>query len=559
MLCNLVVENYALISRLEIEFRKGLTIITGETGAGKSILLGALSLILGKRADTSVLYNKEKKCIVEGTFDITGYGLSGFFTEYGIDYDNQTIIRREISSAGKSRAFINDIPVNLELLTELGNKLIDIHSQHQNLDLANSTFQMKVIDSFAKSERALKEYRVNFQEYYDIQKAFQQFSEEAVRSRTELDYLLFQYSQLEESKLTDGEQEELEFELEKLTHAEEIKTGLLNASSLLQGEGPSVIQQLKDSLAAIIKISRFLHEKDSLSARINSAYIEIKDIAHEIETLNNQLSFDPGRLAEVNDRLTVIYNLEKKHRVSTLQDLILLRDQLKEKIATIHSYDFNLAGLEKKLSNSYEAMKASADKLSALRRKAIPAIEQHITRMLLEVGIPGATFIIELGSSEEFSGLGSDTIRFLFSANRNMSPQDIARVASGGEISRLMLCIKSLMSDSTGLPAIIFDEIDTGVSGDIAERVGNIIYRMSERMQIINITHLPQVASKGNYHYLVYKSDEGKIPMTRIKLLNTEERIIEIAKMLSGEEITPAALENARVLLLSNLIKPYQT
>jgi len=549
MLCNLVVENYALISKLEIEFRKGLTIITGETGAGKSILLGALSLILGKRADTSVLYEKSKKCIVEGTFDLTGYGLSDFFENNHIDYDDQTIIRREISATGKSRAFINDVPVNLELLTELGNKLIDIHSQYQNLDLANSSFQMKVIDSYAKADKALDDYRNRFNIYRTALKSFEQLSDEASKSRTEYDYLTFQYTQLDEAKLKEGEQEELETEQEKLTHAEEIKTGLTHASLLLKGEGDSVVRQLKDSLSAINRITRFLPGSAVIASRIDSAYIEIKDIAHEIDGLNSQLAFEPELLAGINDRLNVIYNLEKKHRVSALSELIALRDQLKEKISTINSYDSNLLELRKKLDQAYENMKASADRLSMIRKKSLPAFEKHITSMLLEVGIPNAAFRIELSSSEEFSWNGSDTVRFQFSANRNMSAQDISRVASGGEISRLMLCIKSLMSDSTGLPAIIFDEIDTGVSGDIAERVGNIIYRMSEKMQIINITHLPQVASKGKSHFLVYKTDEGKTTITRIKLLNAEERLIEIAKMLSGEEITPAAMENARVLL----------
>jgi DNA repair protein RecN (Recombination protein N) len=562
MLCNLVVENYALISRLEIEFKKGLTIITGETGAGKSILLGAMSLILGKRADTSVLYDKDKKCIVEGTFDITGYGLSDFFTENKLDYDDQTIIRREISAAGKSRAFINDIPVNLESLSELGNKLIDIHSQHQNLDLANSAFQMKVIDSYARADKSIDDYRRYFHDYRVALKAYDNLSEEAAQSRSETDYLNFQFAQLDEAKLKEGEQEELEVEQEKLIHAEEIKTGLSNALMLIQGEGQSVIQQLKDSLSAINRIIRYLHAGSDILMRIDSSYIEIKDIAHEIETLNNQLNYEPGRLESINERLNLIYSLEKKHRVSTVSELIVIREQLKDKISVINSYDLTLSLFQKELTGALEKLKASARELSEIRKKAIPMFEKHVTSMLSEVGIPSAKFTIELMTSAEYSLQGSDTIRFLFSANRNMNAQDISRVASGGEISRLMLCIKSLMIDSTGLPTIIFDEIDTGVSGETAERVGNIIYRMSEKMQIINITHLPQVASKGKYHYLVYKTDEGKATVTRIKLLGSEERIIEIAKMLSGEEITPAALENARVLLgnsSSNLIKPYQT
>jgi DNA repair protein RecN (Recombination protein N) len=549
MLCNLVVENYALISKLEIEFRKGLTIITGETGAGKSILLGALSLILGKRADTSVLFDKEKKCIVEGTFDIAHYGLEGFFTESGVDYDDQTIIRREISAAGKSRAFINDVPVNLEVLTELGVKLIDIHSQHQNLNLADSIFQMKVIDSYAQNQEWLVAYRTRYSAYQEIQKEYRQLSEEAARSKADLDYYQFQCAQLEEAHLAEGEQEELELELEKLTHAEEIKNGLSQAYALLQGEDHSVLQQLKDSLATLSRIRKFLHHSDNLHTRTESAYIEIKDVAQELEGLNDQLHYDPDRLAQVNDRLNILYSLEKKHRVSTLSELIAYREHLKERIDEINAYDYNLEALEKKLAETRTLLKDCAARLSQERQQVIVHFEQRVVEMLHEVGIPHAGFNILLEKLDTFHEWGSDKIQFLFTANRNMAVQDIARVASGGELSRLMLCVKSLMSDSTGLPTIIFDEIDTGVSGEIAERVGNIISRMAEKMQIINITHLPQVASKGKYHYLVYKNDNEKTTVTLIKLLTPEERQIEIAKMLSGEEVTQAALENAKALL----------
>jgi DNA repair protein RecN (Recombination protein N) len=549
MLCNLVVENYALISKLEIEFRKGLTIITGETGAGKSILLGALSLILGKRADTSVLFDKEKKCIVEGTFNITHYGLAVFFADKGIDYDDQPVLRREITSAGKSRAFINDVPVNLEILTELGLKLIDIHSQNQNLNLVDSIFQMKVIDSYAQNQELLGVFRNHFQTYRDIQKKYHQLAEDTARSKSDLDYLQFQYTQLEEARLQDGEQEELESELEKLTHAEEIKTGLLNASALLQGDTNSVLQQLKDCSGAINRIRKFLHENESLSSRIESAFIEIKDVAHEIEMLNNQLFHDADRLTQVNDRLNLLYNLEKKHKVSTLSALIALRNQFNEKIEKINSFDFNLEELEKKRKEAHAVLSDYASRLTLQRRKAIVPFEQRVIQMLHEVGIPNAGFSIQLDKLDDFNEYGSDKIQFLFTANKNITLQDIARVASGGEMSRLMLCVKSLLSDSTGLPTIIFDEIDTGVSGDIAERVGNIINRMAEKMQIINITHLPQVASKGKYHYLVYKTDKEESTIIQVKLLTPQERHLEIAKMLSGEEITKAALENAKALL----------
>lgn len=549
MLCNLVVENYALISKLEIEFRKGLTIITGETGAGKSILLGALSLILGKRADTGILYDKDKKCLVEGTFDIQQYGLEGFFSEKALDYDDQTVVRREIAASGKSRAFINDLPVTLEILTEFGLKLIDIHSQHQNLNLADSLFQMKVIDSYAQNQDLLETYRSQFSAFKDLQKQYRLMADEAGRSKSDLDYYQFQYTQLAEARLTEGEQEELEFELEKLTHSEEIKTGLTAAGSLLQGENNSVLQQLKESMSALHRIGKFLHDQDNFSTRIESAYIEIKDVAQEIETMNSQMNYDPDRLAQVNDRLNLLYSLEKKHRVSALSELIAIRQQLKEKIEEINSFDFNLEEMEKRMKESRVVLSDLADKLTLQRQKVLASFEKRVIDMLHEVGIPNAGFSILLEKTEDFNDFGTDRIQFLFTANKNMALQDIARVASGGELSRLMLCVKSLMSDSTGLPTIIFDEIDTGVSGEIAERVGNIINRMAEKMQIINITHLPQVASKGKYHYLVYKTDNEKTSVTHMKLLTPEERHIEIAKMLSGEEITNAALENARALL----------
>jgi DNA repair protein RecN (Recombination protein N) len=549
MLCNLVVENYALISQLEIEFKKGLTIITGETGAGKSILLGALSLILGKRADTAALLNKDKKCIVEGTFDITHYGLEGFFIEKGIDYDDQSIIRREISATGKSRTFVNDIPVNLELLTELGNKLIDIHSQHQNLSLADSVFQMKVIDSYAGNQELLETYRLHFEAYKYLQKKYRQMAEEAERSKSDLDYYQFQFTQLQEAQLIEGEQEELEIELEKLTHAEEIKTGLQHASELLQGEGNSIMQQLKDCSVALNRIKKFLPGQENLASRIDSAYIEIKDIATETELANNQLIHDPDKLIQVSERLDLIYTLEKKHKVSTLSALIAVRDHLKEKVDEINAYEFNLDSLDKKFREAQALLSDIANQLNLQRVKAVKPFEQQVIEMLHDVGIPNAGFAIRIEKTQDYHDLGSDKLQFLFNANKNMSLQDIARIASGGELSRLMLCVKSLISDSTGLPTIIFDEIDTGVSGEIAERVGNIIKRMADKMQIINITHLPQVASKGKYHFLVYKTDEEKTTVTRMKLLNPQERRVEIAKMLSGEEITSAALENARALL----------
>jgi DNA repair protein RecN (Recombination protein N) len=549
MLCNLVVENYALISTLEIEFRKGLTIITGETGAGKSILLGALSLILGKRADSNVLFDKEKKCIVEGTFDITRYGLEPFLLENEIEPEGQTYVRREISVSGKSRAFINDTPVTLELLSEFGKKLIDIHSQHQNLELANSFFQMMVLDNYARDIDLLNQYEKLYREYRDLMDRQNQTIQNANKIKAEQDYIQFQFQQLEEARLTEGELEELELELEQLTHAEEIKTGLSAIQSLLEGENAAALQQFKDSLGHIQRIYKFLPAGEELNKRMETLYIDLKDISHDIGVLNARHDPDPTALSKVNDRLNHLYTLLKKHHVSAVGELIRLREQLREKISVIDSLDFNLAALEKELVEKKEQLKTLALKLRAARLKAAPSFEQKVKDLLKEVGIANAGFKVLLEPLDDFTERGNDKLQFLFSANKNMAPQEISRVASGGEISRLMLCIKSLLVDASGLPTLIFDEIDTGVSGDIAERVGNIISRMAEKMQIINITHLPQVASKGENHFLVYKTEDDRSTITRIKLLNPEERQLEIAKMLSGEEITAAAIENARALL----------
>ncbi|MBN1158245.1 MAG: DNA repair protein RecN [Bacteroidales bacterium] len=549
MLCNLSVENYALIRKLEIDFRNGLTTITGETGAGKSILLGALSLILGKRADTSVLYDKKKKCIVEGTFDIRNYHLADLFQERQIDYDDFAILRREVSSAGKSRAFINDSPVTLETITELGLKLIDIHSQYQTLNLANSLFQMKVIDSYAQNQEFLYEYQTNYHDYQRLKEKLEHLTQEANRSKSDLDYLLFQYNQLEDARLSEGEQEELESELEKLSHAEEIKNGLSYSIGLFQEETTSVLQQLKECRTALSQISKFLPEISDLHQRIESSYIELKDVAQELDAINQKVFVDPGRLNLVRERLDLIYLLQQKHHRSTIAELIALKNDLYRRIAEINTSDHTLGHLQQEIDAMYGILNDLASKISSRRNKILNAFEVQITEMLHELAIPNAAFKVVLEQTETFNIRGKDKIQFLFTANKNTPLQEISKVASGGELSRLMLSIKSLMSDLTGLPTIIFDEIDTGVSGEVAEKVGNIIYRMAEHMQIINITHLPQIASKGNDHYLVYKTDEGESTITRVKLLSENERHYEIARMLSGEEVTSAALENARILL----------
>jgi DNA repair protein RecN (Recombination protein N) len=549
MIQSLSVENYAIINNLEIEFSRGLSIITGETGAGKSILLGALSLILGKRADTSILKDKTRKCIVEGTFDITEYGFQSFFDENDIDYDDFTILRREINPNGKSRAFINDSPVNLNVLSELGIRFIDIHSQHQNLNLSNSQFQLKVIDSFSHSEDLLGKYQEVYYLFKDLSKEYQYLLEKSKQSQADLDYYQFQFSQLDIAKLKEDEQYELEQELEKLNHAEEIKNNLNSSVSLLAGEDNTVLNRLKDINSFINKIIKFYPYIAEHGKRLESAYIELKDIANELELLKEKVELDPEKLEYINERLDLIYSLQHKHKVSSIKDLLKIKESLKQQIDEVSSYEFKLEDLKKRINECENKLNDFAQRLSQQRQQSLKDIEKEITVLLLDLGIPNGRFEITHKITGDYTINGIDRVQFLFSANKNIALQEISKIASGGELSRLMLSIKSLLSDSSGLPTIIFDEIDMGVSGEIADKVGNIIKRMSEGMQIINITHLPQVACKGDFHYLVYKSDEEETTTAHVKLLNNEERHIEIARMLSGEELTEAAMENARELL----------
>jgi DNA repair protein RecN (Recombination protein N) len=549
MLKNLVIENYALIRHLNIDFSEGLTIITGETGAGKSIMLGALALILGRRADSSVLYDQQKKCMVEGTFDIARYNLQHFFAERDLDYDDQAIVRREISGNGKSRAFVNDLPVTLEVLTELGNQLIDIHSQHQHLSLGDNLFQLKVVDSYAGTLVLCNNYRVEFEFFKGLQHQLAKLEEEAAKSKADLDYYSFQANQLNEARLKEGEQEELELEQEKHTHTEEIKTALSSALFLLTGEGNSLLANLREAISQLNRISRYLPLAGDIALRCESSYIELKDASSEIEAQFDRIHHDPDRLEFIKNRLDLIYNLQQKHQKAGITELIELQRELTEKIDTITHYDVRLEEITRQINNKRDMLKDMADKLSRMRRDAFLSIEKQVTAMLREMGMPYATFQIRHLDLPDFTPSGTDQIQFLFSANRNVAPQDISKVASGGELSRLMLSIKSLLSDATGLPTIVFDEIDTGISGDIAEKVGNILKRMADNMQLINITHLPQIAGKGNYHLLVFKEDSDKGAVTKMKYLTPTERQMEIAKMLSGEEITSAAMENARELL----------
>ncbi|KPK84667.1 MAG: hypothetical protein AMS27_09310 [Bacteroides sp. SM23_62_1] len=549
MLKSLNVQNYALIRQLEIEFKPGFSIITGETGAGKSILLGALSLLIGQRADTNVLLDKSQKCIVEGIFHVKDLNLKTFFKSEDIDYEDVTIIRREIIPEGKSRAFINDTPVSINQLRELGLKLVDIHSQHENLNLGNHLFQLKVIDIVAQNKSLLEQYHKLYNNFIAGQKELAEIMEKASQARADLDYYNFQFNQLDEAKLKTEEMNEIEAEANILNHAEEIKFNLLKVADLISGEGNSVLGMLKDAIDAMDKLAGFYSFSKEFRDRLESVYIELKDIAGEAEIQSEKIEIDTGRLQLIQERIDQLYNLMHKHAVSSIEDLINLKNELGAKIGEITSYDEAIEKLSGQVESQRQQLSDLASELSGRRLESIPAIEEKVITMLQQVGIPNARFTIVQKSLENFTSQGTDHVEFIFSANKKVPMQEISKVASGGELSRLMLSIKSLISGSIELPTIIFDEVDAGVSGEIAEKVGLIMKSMSSGLQVINITHLPQVTAKGDYHYLVYKYDREDTTVTDIKLLNAEERVIELAKMLSGEVLTEAAITHAKQLL----------
>src|SRR5664279_2630096 len=553
MLIKLFVQNYALIKELDVELENGLTIITGETGAGKSILLGALSLILGARADSSVLLDKNEKCIVEGTFRIDEYDLNDFFVSNEIDYEPVTTLRREINPAGKSRAFINDTPVTVNMLKELGDRLIDIHSQHQTLMLNDNSFQLNLIDSFSDTARLKNEYREFFLNYRKLKKEYSVIKEKADKNKSDLEYYQFQYNQLDEAKLKEGEQKGLEGEQELLGHSEEIKLALSQSSNLFFAESISILSMLREVKSNLGKIKTFLPDSESLMSRTDSALIELDDIASEIEKLSISIEADPQRLVMVNNRLDLIYSLIQKHRVNDVNELIMKKDEIGNMISSIVTSDERIAELETLLEKNANSLKTISEKISEMRKKVFPDIELRITELLRLLGIPNAKFRILLTQLSEFNATGIDQADFLFSANKQIAPENLARIASGGELSRVMLSLKSLLSKNNNLPTIIFDEIDAGVSGEVADKVGQILSGMGKYMQVINITHLPQVASRGTRHYHVYKDDTDNSTFTRVKLLSPEERILEVARLLSGSEVTETAMENARELLKAGI------
>jgi DNA repair protein RecN (Recombination protein N) len=549
MLIKLSVHNYALIKELDIGLENGLTIITGETGAGKSILLGALSLILGARADTNVLFDKTVKCIVEGTFRVEGYDLSDFFLANELDFDPVTILRREINPAGKSRAFVNDTPVTINLLKDLGDRLIDIHSQHQTLMLNDNSFQLNVIDSFAGNTTLRNDYNVVYANYRKLKREYSELREKDDQNKADLEYFRFQLIQIEDARLVGGEQEELEKEQEILEHAGEIRLALETASAFLSSEDKSVLNLLKELKVTIGKIKTFLPETLTLLQRADSAFIELNDLAGDLEKLSSSIEADPDRLIKVNERLDLIYSLVQKHHVKDLEGLIIKQKELRGLIKNIVTSDEYQEEIGLQLEKEHNSLKLLAEKISENRTNVVPDVELKIGELLKQMGMPNGKFRIEIGRDNEFNSAGIDKADFLFSANKQVTPENIARVASGGELSRVMLSLKSLLTKNKNLPTIIFDEIDSGVSGEVADKVGQILSDMGKYMQVINITHLPQVASRGTRHYHVYKDEIGDSTFTRVKLLSFDERVLEVAKLLSGSEVTETAMKNARELM----------
>ena len=549
MLKSLSIKNYALIDSLNIDFGSDLNILTGETGAGKSILLGAIGLIVGQRADSSVLREKSEKCTAEGIFEIGNYGLKNFFDENELDYEELTILRREITPQGKSRAFINDTPVNVKVLHDLGLKLIDIHSQHQSLELNEKNYQLQLVDLVAGNSNLLKSYGSAFKEYLSIQERLNETIILMEQSKKDLDYFEFQFSQLSEAKLSDGEQENLEVLLDKLTHAEDIKTAFGQTVQSLNGDERSVLSTIKENLNSIGKLRSVFPEAGQIYSRLESVYIELKDIAAESSVIEDRAENDPERIEQINQRLDLIYSLQQKHRVASTAELLLIQSDFEAKIQLVCSYDEEIAQLQKAIQAQKVILEELASQLSKQRKSVATTIETKVIDVLRNVGIPNAALQLKFGDLAGFSPTGLDEVSYLFSANKNQELQEIGKIASGGEMSRLMLAIKTLITDARSLPTIIFDEIDSGISGEIAVKMGQILEQMSKTVQVLNITHLPQIAAKGKHHFKVFKFDENEHTFTSIRKLTEQERIEEIAEMLSGENYSSTAKETAKELL----------
>ena len=551
MLQSIYIQNYALIDKLDIDFTSGFSVITGETGAGKSIILGAIGLLLGQRADVKTIKNASSKCIVEARFRIASYNMEDFFTQNDIDFDpEECILRREVSINGKSRAFINDTPASLAQMKLLGEKLIDIHSQHQNLLLNKEGFQLNILDILAQDDKEVKVYIDLYNKYRKICHELEEFILQADKSRQDEDYIRFQLEQLEEAQLQEGEQSALEKEAETLSHSEDIKSGLYKAEQLIDGDEGGTLSLTKECIQTLQSIDRVYTPAQEWTERLNSCYIELKDLSMEIRGAQEEVEFNPNRLEYVNERLNLIYSLQQKHRTDTIEGLIELTARYRKQLDAITSFDDRIEELNQQKAQFYMQVIKQGEVLTQLRTQAARYIESQMEALLIPLGMPNVRFAVELTPRKEPDSKGMDSVTFLFSANKNGTLQNVASIASGGEIARVMLSLKAMIAGAVKLPTIIFDEIDTGVSGSIAEKMALIMQDMGrQNRQVISITHLPQIAARGIAHYKVYKEDTETGTNSHIRRLTDEERVKEIANMLSGSTLTEAAMNNARALL----------
>ena len=551
MLSTLSISNYALIDSLEVDFNKGFTVITGETGAGKSILLGGLSLVLGKRADLTSLRVKDQKCIIEGSFKIDTYGLQNFFEENDLDYDVSTVIRREILPSGKSRAFVNDTPVTLAVLSSLGENLIDIHSQHQTMQLTENDFQLKLVDALANNQKRLSEYRKGLKTYRKAEKELQNLVDVQVTANKEQDYNSFLLEELEKAPLKLGVIEELEEEYEQLNNVELIMEQLSKGDQLFNDEQIGVLPLVTEMRQSLSKLVDFGTNYKDLYERVKSVLIELDDVSSELQRLQEEVEANPDQLEQVNNKLQLLYNLLKKHNAGDVSELISIKNELADKVFETANLDQKIASKTKEIQEIESALEEQATVLREKRNAVIPKLKKKLESDLGLLGMPSASFEIELGASGSFTSTGKDELSFLFTANRGGSYGELKKVASGGELSRIMLVIKAILAKYEKLPTIMFDEIDTGVSGEISNRMADIMKDMSGDLQVFSITHLPQVASKGNHHFKVYKTEGKERTMTNMKQLTTDERVVELAHMLSGKELSDSALAHAKQLLNS--------
>ena len=549
MLKQLHIRNYALIDELNVSFESGFNVITGETGAGKSILLGALGFALGDRADTNVLYDKDKKCVVEAQFELKDNTLQSLFEENDLDFETDCIFRRELSPQKKSRAFINDTPVALQAMKEIGSQLVDIHSQHDSLLLTDADFQLRLLDDIAQNNALLTDYQAEYGNYNHLKRSLSDLKEMATKNTAENDYLKFQLDELDKADLKEGEYTEIEQTLSVMENSEEIKTLLVTANGLMEDAETAILGQVNELSSTLSRLKHLLPDTESLFERIENLKVELKDIAYDLRHKEDETQFDEEQLQNLQERYDLLSRLMMKHRLNEFGELIALRDSLKEKVNAFENIDEAIAQAEKQLKNSEKQLSSLAKNLHEKRCQAAVAFGEKVAQLVRQLAMPFAQFQVSVESQETFGSKGSDEIRFLFSANKGIAPDDIRRVASGGELSRLMLSIKSAVSDYNYIPTLIFDEIDTGVSGEVAAKIGGIMRQMGHSLQLISIIHLPQVASQALHHYFIYKDNKGERTQSHIRLLDAKERVGEIAKMLSNNEITPEALRAAEVLL----------